>query len=93
MKLLLADFILTCNEKFEIILNGGVLFDEKIVDVGSGDELIAKYKDATIWQIYFLFIHFILPPSPTQQPDKQMQVLHHFQIFQSRSHTRRDYVR
>ncbi len=51
MKLLLADFILTCNEKFEIILNGGVLFDEKIVDVGSGDELIAKYKDATIWQM------------------------------------------
>ena len=37
MKRLKADYIVTCNDKFEILENGEVLFDEKIIDVGYFD--------------------------------------------------------
>ncbi|MDR2636057.1 MAG: metal-dependent hydrolase [Campylobacteraceae bacterium] len=48
MRVLLSDFVLTCNDDFEIIQDGGVCFDEKIIEVGSGEELAAKYKNAKI---------------------------------------------
>lgn len=48
MKVLLGDFVLTCNDKFDIIPDGGICFDEKIIEVGNGEELAAKYKNADI---------------------------------------------
>ena len=48
VKLLLADFILTCNDTFEILQNGGVVFDKKIIDVGDANALRERYPDATV---------------------------------------------
>lgn len=48
MTLITADFILTCNEGFEIIEDGAMLFDERIVEVGKRDALKAKHPTATI---------------------------------------------
>ncbi len=50
MKLLIADFVLTCNATFEIIEKGGVVFDETIIDVGQSDALQTRYPDATLIQ-------------------------------------------
>lgn len=43
MQIIKADFILTCNTHFEIIEDGAVVFDEKIIDVGKSEEIIKKY--------------------------------------------------
>ncbi len=48
MKILKADFILTCRDDFEIIKDGAICFDKKIVDIGKAEEIINKYKDATL---------------------------------------------
>lgn len=48
MKLLIADFVLVCNDTFEIIEHGGVLFDTTIVEVGNGEDLRAKHPTATL---------------------------------------------
>ncbi|MDR0762098.1 MAG: metal-dependent hydrolase, partial [Campylobacteraceae bacterium] len=48
MRVLLSDFVLICNDKFDIIPNGGICFDEKIIETGNGKELAAKYKNAKI---------------------------------------------
>ncbi|MDR1461084.1 MAG: metal-dependent hydrolase [Campylobacteraceae bacterium] len=48
MKVLLSDFVFTCNDEFKIIENGGVCFDGKIIEVAEADKLTAKYKNAEI---------------------------------------------
>lgn len=48
MKVLKADFILTCRDNFEIIKDGAICFDKKIVDIGKAEKIINKYKDATL---------------------------------------------
>ncbi|MDR1285431.1 MAG: metal-dependent hydrolase [Campylobacteraceae bacterium] len=48
MRVLLGDFVFTCNDEFNIIKNGGVCFDKKIIEVGDGAALAAKYKNAQI---------------------------------------------
>jgi len=48
VKLLIADFVLICNDTFEIIEQGGVLFDTTIVDVGKSEDLQAKHPTATL---------------------------------------------
>ncbi len=48
LKILKANYILTCRENFEIIENGAICFDEKIIDVGTEEEITHKYKEATI---------------------------------------------
>ena len=48
MTLITANFILTCNEGFEIIEDGAMLFDERIIEVGKCEELKAKHPTATI---------------------------------------------
>ena len=50
MTLITADFVLTCNETFELIEHGGMVFEETILDVGTADELREKYPHATIIQ-------------------------------------------
>ena len=48
MKLISADWILTCDDKFSIIKNGAIAFDEKIIDIGTADEFEIKYKNQSI---------------------------------------------
>ena len=48
MTLITADFVLTCNEAFEIIEEGAVLFDTHILEVGKSEELKAKHPTATL---------------------------------------------
>lgn len=48
MTLLTADYILTCNDSFEMIEQGGIVFDARIIDVGKSDTLKAKYPHATL---------------------------------------------
>lgn len=59
MKLLLADFILTCNTEFEVIHKGAIAFDEHIIDIGSARRLTLQYPDAT---------HLIAPPNSVVLP-------------------------
>ena len=48
MKIIKADYLLTCNEEFEIIKNGAVVFDNKIIDYGEIDKIKEKYKNIEI---------------------------------------------
>lgn len=48
MKIICADYILLCDNEFNIIENGAVCFDELILDVGKFDEICKKYKNAKI---------------------------------------------
>lgn len=50
MTLITADFVLTCNEHFEIIEEGAVLFDTQILDVGKASILKEKHPTATLLQ-------------------------------------------
>ncbi len=46
MTILRADFIMTMNEKFDILQNSAVAFDDKIVAVGGERELRDRFSDA-----------------------------------------------
>ncbi|MBS9778805.1 MAG: metal-dependent hydrolase [Campylobacteraceae bacterium] len=46
MKIIKADFILTCNEKFDILQNKAICFDEKIVEINDAEILCSKYPEA-----------------------------------------------
>jgi cytosine/adenosine deaminase-related metal-dependent hydrolase len=48
MKLISADYVVTCDENFTIIEGGAVVFDEKIIDIGIKEDIQAKYPDETI---------------------------------------------
>ena len=47
MKLIYADWLVTCDENFKIIKNGAIAFDEKIIDIGTSDEFQIKYENET----------------------------------------------
>jgi len=59
VKILEADFVLTCNTSFEIIKKGAVVFDEKIIAIGKSEILKANYPNAT---------HLIAPPNSVILP-------------------------
>jgi len=48
LKILQADYILTCNENFEIIEDGAICFDEKIIEVGNAKDIEQKYKNTKV---------------------------------------------
>ncbi|NOX15765.1 MAG: metal-dependent hydrolase [Epsilonproteobacteria bacterium] len=48
MKILKADYILTCNENFEIIEDGAICFDDKIIEIGKAKDIEAKYQNIDI---------------------------------------------
>ncbi|MEA1913689.1 MAG: metal-dependent hydrolase [Campylobacterota bacterium] len=48
MKLLSASWVITCDENNTIIKNGGVVFDQSIIDVGNIDYLREKYPNLSI---------------------------------------------
>lgn len=45
MKYLSADWILKCDEEFTLIKEGGVVFDETIIDVDTLDNLVERYPN------------------------------------------------
>ncbi len=47
MQIIRADYILLCNDTFEVLRDCAICFDKKIVDVGSGDALKEAYPEAT----------------------------------------------
>ncbi|WP_331775333.1 aminofutalosine deaminase family hydrolase [Sulfurospirillum sp. 1612] len=50
MKILQADYILTCNDDFEIITDGAICFDDTIIEIGKSQTILNKYKDTpVIW--------------------------------------------
>ncbi len=48
MKIICADYILTCRDDFEIIQNGAICFDEKIIDIGDKQSVIDKHKGVEV---------------------------------------------
>lgn len=46
MKYIHSDWVLKCDKDFTIIKDGGVVFDEKIIDVDSIENLKSKYPNA-----------------------------------------------
>lgn len=48
MKLIYADWLLTCDDNFTIIEKGAIAFDEKIIDIGTIDEFQIKYVNEKI---------------------------------------------
>ncbi|VAY86811.1 BOX elements [hydrothermal vent metagenome] len=42
-KLLSSDWLLVCNDEFQIIKDGAIVFNEQIIEVGSTKELTKKY--------------------------------------------------
>ena len=48
MKILCADYIITCNDNFDIIKDGAICFDKKIVQIGKADEVIQNNPYAKV---------------------------------------------
>ena len=48
MKILRADYVLTCNKNFDVIEDGAVCFEKQIVEVGYAKDITNKYSDAKI---------------------------------------------
>jgi cytosine/adenosine deaminase-related metal-dependent hydrolase len=46
-----ADFILTCDDEFNILRDATVVFGSKILGIGSKDDILAKYPQATHEQL------------------------------------------
>ena len=44
MKYIKVDYIICCNNAFEIIVNGGIVFDKQIIDFGTYDDMQKKHK-------------------------------------------------
>lgn len=59
MKILYADWLLTCDESFTIIKNGAVVFDEKIIEIDSVENIREKY---IIENIEYMGTNSILMP-------------------------------
>ncbi len=45
MKILSADFLVVCNENFDIFENYAIVFDKKILEIGKREEICKKYPD------------------------------------------------
>ncbi len=48
MKILRADYLLTCNENFDIFKDGAVCFDHKIIEFGYAKDILKKYKNTEV---------------------------------------------
>lgn len=44
MKILTSDYLLTCDKNFTIIKDGAIVFDEKIIDIDSKENIQKKYS-------------------------------------------------
>lgn len=48
MKILSAKWVITCDENFSIIENGAIVFNEKIIDIDTQENIQKKYPNETI---------------------------------------------
>lgn len=48
MKILVSDYILTCDDEFRIIKDGAICFDEKIVEIGKANDVIKNNPYAKV---------------------------------------------
>ena len=51
MKIISASYILTCNDKFEILTNSAVCFDKTILDIDKLENLSQKYPEAEVIEL------------------------------------------
>jgi cytosine/adenosine deaminase-related metal-dependent hydrolase len=51
LKIINANYILTCNDKFEILTNSAVCFDKAILDIDKLENLIEKYPEAEVIEL------------------------------------------
>ena len=51
MKIINADYILTCNESFEILQNSAICFDKRILDIDKLEILSKKYPQAEVIEL------------------------------------------
>ncbi len=59
MKFFYADWLVTCDEKFSIIKDGAICFDEKIIDIDVYENFQIKYPNETI---EYMGINSVLMP-------------------------------
>lgn len=59
MKIICADWLLTCDDDFKIIKDGCVLFDDKIIEVDDYENITNKYPDG---KIIYLGINSVIMP-------------------------------
>ena len=51
MKIINADYILTCNDKFEILKNSAICFEKTILDIDKLENLTQKYPEAEVIEL------------------------------------------
>jgi len=51
LKLICSDFIITCDDNFNIIENGAILFDKNIKKVATKEELLKEYPEAELIEL------------------------------------------
>ena len=51
MKIINANYILTCNDKFEILTNSAVCFDKTILNIDKLENLTEKYPEAEVIEL------------------------------------------
>jgi len=51
LKIISADYILTCNDDFEILQNSAICFDKKILDIDKLEILSEKYPQAEVLEL------------------------------------------
>jgi len=51
LKIISASYILTCNDKFEILTNSAVCFDKTILDIDKLENLSQKYPEAEVIEL------------------------------------------
>jgi len=51
LKIINANYILTCNDKFEILTNSAVCFDKTILDIDKLENLVEKYPEAEVIEL------------------------------------------
>lgn len=48
MEFLSSDYIITCDKSFNIYKNSTIVFDEKIIDIDTNENILKKYPDAIV---------------------------------------------
>lgn len=60
-KVIGASKVFLCNENFDILENGAIAFNEKILEIGDFQTLASKYQNATFYEQRVLLPSFINP--------------------------------
>jgi cytosine/adenosine deaminase-related metal-dependent hydrolase len=60
LKLICSDFIITCNSNFDIITDGAILYDKKIIKIEKKETLLEQYRGI---EVIYLGENSIIMPS------------------------------